>query len=112
VARTLIGTAGADLASRILEIESGLQKKALVYQFWVDLSLSEAAWAVQILRKCGYFFGGVVPLWNRGDALLMQKTMGEPNWDEIRVVDEKGQEILKRVRDDWNQVKNKALEQV
>lgn len=101
VVRATISNAGRDLASRVREIESQYDARALVYQFWVDLSRVGAPRAIAVLREKGYFIGGVVPLWNGGDAFLMQKTLEKPDWAAIRVCDDKGREILERVRKDW-----------
>lgn len=101
VVRTTISKAGADPASKVHEIESRYDSRALVYQFWVDLSDPGAARAILTLREKGFFMGGVVPLWNGGDAFLMQKILQRPDWDSIRVYGDRGREILDRVRQDW-----------
>ncbi len=63
------------------------------------------------MRKSGYFSVGSF-LCGIGECLIDAKNYGEAQLGRIHVIDEKGQEVLRYVRDDWNQLKNKVLEQV
>jgi hypothetical protein len=101
VVRTTVAEAGSDLVSRVRKIRSRYDGRAAVYQFWVDLSHPGAPEAVLVLQKAAFFLGGVVPLWNGGDALLLQKTLQTPDWGTMQVVGEKAQAMLDRVREDW-----------
>ena len=57
--------------------------------------------AVDILRKKGYFLGGVLPRWFDHDGILMQKLFCSPDFDGIRLHSERSHKILEMVKQDW-----------
>jgi hypothetical protein len=56
---------------------------------------------VDLLRQKRYFFGGVLPRWFDQDGILMQKLIGSPDFDKIRLHSERSHKILEMVKQDW-----------
>jgi len=101
VARMALHEAGEDLES---VLESAEQEAAgqgvVVFQVWLPLE----PWcgrAVELLRRRGYFLGGLLPRWFDHDGILMQKLAASPSWEKINLHFERAKEILALVRQDW-----------
>ena len=96
---TVIGSDFADLLTKFDQqaSESGI----MVYQVFLPLTVAATGEAVDVLRRHGYFLGGVVPRWFGDDGLLMQKVLGSPNFEGIRLYTERAKNILALVTADW-----------
>jgi hypothetical protein len=57
--------------------------------------------AVDVLRKRGYFLGGILPRWFDVDGMLMQKITGRPNWEGIQLFSDRAKKILELIKKDW-----------
>lgn len=102
VARVAVHKPGKDFASRLESLDAELRQKGiLVAQVWMNLAFPWVGGAVEALRRRGYFLGGYLPRWFDTDGLLMQKMTGTPNWGGISTYGDRAEEILKRVRSDW-----------
>jgi len=107
VARMAIMETGADFERAFDEHEkTALDKGTVVIQAWLKLSCPWSGRAAGALRKRGYFLGGVLPRWFNEDGMLMQKIIGQPNWEGIQLYSERAKRILELVKADWQQVKN------
>ena len=102
VARVAVHQVGADFRDFCDELESRLLAKgAQVVQVWFKLTCPWVGKAVDILRSKGYFLGGILPRWFDTDGLLMQKIVGRPNWDGIKIHSDWANKILELVKADW-----------
>jgi hypothetical protein len=105
VARLAVHAAGADFESAFDEQEKTVQEKGVVVlQVWLKLSWSWVGQAVDILRKRGYFLGGILPRWFDVDGMLMQKVIGKPNWEGIQLYFDRAKKILELIKADWQRV--------
>ena len=103
VARITVGKPGTDFKAAIVQQEKALVNRGMiVFQFWLNLSWPFIDAAVEVLRKQGYFFGGLLPRWFGTDGLLMQKVMQTPNWEGIHLYSERAKKILDLVQADWS----------
>jgi hypothetical protein len=105
VARVAVHTAGTDFATRLEALEKDLRNKGvLVIQIWLNLAGPWIGGAVQILRRNGYFLGGVLPRWFDTDGLLMQKIFKHPDWEGICTYTDRYKKIHELVRSDWERL--------
>ena len=105
VARIAVTAIGEDFESFLSNLETEtIPDDTVVIQVWVNLGCQWAGHAVGVLRKRGYFLGGILPRWFDDDGLLMQKIAGTPNWEGIRLYSEHAGEILRLLRKDWEEV--------
>jgi len=102
VARIALQEIGADLGEYVAALEQkAIERKAVVFQVWLDLAQPRIGRAVEILRERGYFFGGTLPRWFDSDGLLMQKLLCPPNFEGIVLVSDSVKELLEFIKEDW-----------
>lgn len=102
VGRFNIISVGGDFKSVVSELEKeGKKEKTLVFQFFLNLSEPWVEAAVEILRKRGYFFGGLVPRWFDADGMLMQKNLAPPDFKSPLLHSAKARKLLKYIQADW-----------
>jgi hypothetical protein len=102
VARILVTSSGPDFEQVLAVKEESLLKQNMkVIQVWLNASWPWVGAAAEILRKRGYFLGGAFPRWFDVDGLLLQKVVGQPNWEGIHCYSERTETICRAVRDDW-----------
>jgi len=105
VARIAIPGSGSDLEICMTNLEAtAREKKAVVFQAWVNLTEPWAGETVATLRRMGYFFGGALPRWFDGDGLLMQKLDCPPDFESIVLATEAGRRILSFIETDRKKV--------
>lgn len=105
VARIAVAAIGEDFESYFNGLENEiLTGKIKVIQVSLNLACRWAGRAVEVLRGRGYFIGGILPRWFDDDALLMQKILGRPDWESIHLFTDWAGEILRIVRNDWEEV--------
>ncbi|MBM4276844.1 MAG: hypothetical protein FJ130_03045 [Deltaproteobacteria bacterium] len=110
VARFAVHDTGADLESAFADQEKAVQEKGVVvFQVWLKLSWPWVGQAVDVLRKRGYFLGGILPRWFDVDGMLMQKIIEEPNWEGIQLYSDRAKKILEIIRKDWERVVGSVL---
>jgi hypothetical protein len=104
VARCMVTTPGQDVPQRVAELERELRRDnyALI-QFFVDLGTPWSGGVVEQLRREGFSFGGLLPIWFGSDGLLLQKHLIDPDFDGMKIVSERGRSLLELVRRDWEQ---------
>ncbi|MEW6666910.1 MAG: GNAT family N-acetyltransferase [Thermodesulfobacteriota bacterium] len=102
VARVAANSVGRDFADAFSALDVRLQGKGThLVQVWVKLTRPEAGWVTEQLRRKGYFLCGVLPRWfEEGDALLMAKTPGRPNWEGIQLYSDRIKRLFEFVRGD------------
>jgi hypothetical protein len=102
VARCTVTVPGADLALRLAELERELQKgNYALNQVFIDLGKPWSGNIVEHLRDHGYSLGGLLPIWFGSDGLLMQKHFVNPDFDGMQVCSQRGRDVLKLVKHDW-----------
>ncbi|HTY24989.1 MAG TPA: hypothetical protein VMC85_17795 [Desulfomonilaceae bacterium] len=102
VARIAVEQIGEDFARYLDGLENkALNQKAVVIQVWLKLAVPAVSAAVSILRKKGYFLGGLLPRWFDHDGILMQKLLCPPDFDGIRLYSDRAHQILDIVKEDW-----------
>lgn len=104
IARVTVLEAGSDL-ERVLASEEQrlLNQNVAVIQVWLKLSWPWIGKTVASLKNIGYSFGGVLPQWFGEDGLLMQKTVSQPNWEDIHLFSERAKKLLEFIKADWQQ---------
>ncbi len=102
VARLSFLRTGIDLENVLDALEKDLAARdIIVIQAWLKLSEPWVGNAVELLRKRGYFFGGILPRWFGEDGMLMQKVMARPNWEGITLYTGRAKQILEFAQNDW-----------
>jgi hypothetical protein len=106
VARVAFHEAGYDFTSAMDKLEQDLKEKDVqVVQVWLNLAQPWIGASVDVLRKRGFFLGGLLPGWFKTDGLLMQKTARQPHWKSIHIHFERAERLLKMVKEDWKKVR-------
>ena len=101
VARVAVTGIGQDFESYFDGLEAEvLSRKIKVIQVWLNLSCPWVGSAVEVLRGRGYFIGGILPRWFDDDGLLMQKIVGQPDWEGIHLFSDRAAEILRMIKND------------
>lgn len=102
VARITVDEVGGDFEQSLLERESEAKRdNPLVIQARLNLGSPWNAFAVERLRRNGYFLGGVLPRWFGGDGLLMQKVLCEPGFGGARLLTDRARRLLDYIEKDW-----------
>jgi hypothetical protein len=102
LARVNVHQVGRDFATVLdAELDRLVEKHFRVIQVWLRLSWPWVGETVRILRDRCFFFGGALPRWFDEDGLLMQKVLGQPNWEGINLHTDRAKQILCFIKDDW-----------
>lgn len=92
---------GADFAAKVSELESFVVDNSVVtVQVYLPLASPFVSFAVDCLRKQGYFIGGVLPFWFGADGLVMQKSC-ELNWQNLSLYSKKSRYLLDVIYKDY-----------
>jgi hypothetical protein len=111
VARLSVNEAGADFEESLGAHEKAVREKGIiVIQVWVKLSCRWINWVAEALNERGYFFGGILPRWFDEDGMLMQKIIGEPNWNGIQLYADRAKKITDMVKADWQRICERSKE--
>jgi len=109
VARITIWNTGKDFASVFGEKESQVVSQgAKVIQVWLKLSEPWVGKATELLRDKGYFLGGVLPRWFDSDGMLMQKIIGKPHWEDLKILTDRARRIVAIAKKDWTEITGEA----
>lgn len=96
---------GEDLAEALAGREAEADARGVeVCQVWLPLAAPWVGWAADELRLRGYFLGGVLARWFDEDGLLMQRLAHAPDWEDMQILTERSQEIVRLARQDWEAV--------
>ncbi|MGF1611138.1 MAG: hypothetical protein ACFCUQ_17175 [Kiloniellales bacterium] len=106
--RLLVRKAAADLEDKVAKLEEEARASGR-RMLQVVLNLGEPACgpAVTLLRRQGFWLGGLLPRWLDNDGLLMQKSLDVPNFPAIRVELPETQALLKSIIADAEAVGSK-----
>ncbi len=106
VLRMAVKETGKDLAKKLKLIEKEARDRGIVcFQVWLNLGKPYIGEAIDILRKNGYFLGGLLTRWFDTDGILMQKLITKPCWDDIVIAFEHDKVIVDSAYNDWNEIK-------
>jgi hypothetical protein len=109
VARIAVWNTGKDFPSVFGEVESRVMGQgARVIQVWLKLSEPWVGKAAEVLRDKGYFLGGVLPRWFDADGMLMQKIIGKPHWEDMKILTDRARRIVTIAREDWAEITGKG----
>ncbi len=109
VARMAVREAGEDFSAAFAgEEERALGRGVTILQVWIKLSWPWVGVIAEYLRGRGYFLGGALPGWFGEDGLLMQKVMGTPNWEGIRLYTDRAHKVMELVRTDWRSLRDEG----
>jgi phenylalanine ammonia-lyase len=99
VGRCQLNRQGADIAACMTRFEEdALARKCVVLQVFINLGEPWNGAGVELLRRNGYFLGGLVPRWFDSDGLLMQNVLEMPPLDSIKLYSERAHRILRFIR--------------
>jgi hypothetical protein len=102
VARIVVPEVSADFVARFSELEKeAISRNAVVVQAWLDLTQPCVGEVVEVLRRSGYFFGGIIPRWFDGDGILMQKLFCPPDFESIHLLADFSKQLLGVIMRDW-----------
>ena len=105
VSRMTVEEIGPDFGSELDRAEEEARSTgSVVSQAHLHLGCPWVGRAVEILRRRGYFLGGVLPRWFDSDGMLMQKITGRPNWEGINLHMDSAKRLLEMVEADWRSV--------
>ncbi len=108
VARFTLPAPGADLHDYLVRQErAALDKNCSIFQVYMSLASSSMGAAVDVLRKHGYFLGGILPRWFDEDGLLMQKLLHEPDAQNIQLHSDRAARMLEMILADRKSVCHK-----
>jgi hypothetical protein len=103
--RAAIHSVGEDFEGVLSDLETRHRgRNTHLVQIWLKLTDPAVGWAVELLRRKGYFFCGVMPRWfEDGDGLLMEKAFSRPHWEGIELYSDRAKRLLEHIRADWEE---------
>jgi hypothetical protein len=104
LSRITVWQIGMDFSGWLRQVEQEAKKAGIIlFQVIIPLNTPVAGKAAEYLKNEGYWLGGVMPGWFGADGLLMQKTLHEPDFSQIKVYSKPGKAILEMVKSDYLQ---------
>jgi hypothetical protein len=92
---------GSDLRQRIAAVEKQARaNNRTMVQVALELASPTSDEACEELRKAGFWFGALLPRWMHVDALLLQKSLGEPYFDGIQAFTNDAKALLRFIKAD------------
>jgi hypothetical protein len=102
LSRMTVRQIGADFGDWLRQTEQeALDAGVIVFQIIVPLDTPVVGTAAEYLQNAGYWLGGLMPGWFGADGLLMQKTLHDPDFSQIKVYSKPGKAILAMVKADY-----------
>ncbi len=109
VRRVQVAAVGRDFPARLEAVDAAARQDALaVVQVYLDAGRPGVAFAVEALRRRGYVFGGLIPLWFGTDALMLQKPAAPPDFASINLHAARARDLLARIRAEWERAHGPA----
>ncbi len=93
LAKLMVRRPGSDLGDRLALMEKDCPGRH-AYQLFIPLGQPGTTHAVDAAREAGYFFGGILPLWDDTDFLLMQKLNSDPDFSRIELLTDEAKALL------------------
>jgi len=103
---------GADWSDIVVAIlDQAHLHKIISLQIILNMACPCIDAAVTILRKQGFFFGGLAPRWFGSDAILMQRILDkEPDYAAIKLYTRTGKNLLAAVRTDQQTIQQLSVQ--
>lgn len=100
LAKSVITSIGEDFTAVLKNLENDNPDQ---YAYHLHLPLSDPGLpdAVEVAHSCGYFFGGLLPLWRDSDVLLMQKLTIKADYTAPKLLTDQAKQLFGYVRKDW-----------
>lgn len=98
-ARMHVQAVGRDFADALAHLEQAYGR-CRIRQITLNLDQPGVSHAVETAREAGYFLGGLLPLWDDRDALLLQKIPAAPDFAAIQLNADAAKRILELVAAD------------
>lgn len=103
VARVQVATVGRDFPAHLEALAEKVRQEGLaVVQVYVNTGEPGVAFAVNALRKAGFFFGGFLPLWFKSDGIMLQKLYVTPDFETVNLFSDRGKALFAHIRADWD----------
>ena len=96
VARCHVASVGSDIASRMDEV---VRRGYTLVEVFINAGTATSPWAVEQLRRSGFFVAGLVPQWFGADAILMLRLTIAIDTDSINVWSDDGKKLANAVID-------------
>lgn len=93
LARMTVKAVGTDIAEHIGRFVLDYPDRH-IHQIVLPLCHPGVSLAVQAAREAGFFLGGLLPLWDDRDMLLMQKLRAEPDYSKVELYTREAGELL------------------
>ena len=102
VTRCTVIAPGSDLAERIRLLDNEMiERNHALLQCFIPLGVPWSIPVIELLRREGFFIGGILPLWFGDDGLLMQKLYVDGKFEEMRLCSARARRIREIVKADW-----------
>ncbi|EKO38638.1 MAG: hypothetical protein B193_2646 [Solidesulfovibrio magneticus str. Maddingley MBC34] len=103
VERVQVAAVGRDFPTHADALEERANRLGLaVVQVYLNASCPGTPWAAQTLRRRGYVFGALAPLWfPDGDALMLQRLAAEPDFEAVKLYADRAKAIMAHIRQEW-----------
>jgi hypothetical protein len=101
VARCVVTEPGTGLAAQLTDLEQKLRQEGFaLIQVYVNLGQPLSNAMVDLLHEQGYRLGGLLPIWFGDDGLLLQKHFVDPDLDGMKILSDRGRQLVAFVRQD------------
>jgi len=102
LARVTVHQVGTDFETAFnAEEKRIMDKDCTIIQVCFKSSWPWIGEVIDVLRNRRFCLGGALPRWFGEDGFLMQKVLGQPNWEGINLYTERASQILRFIKDDW-----------
>lgn len=92
---------GADLPAKVARaVAAARHNGRTMVQLALSLDSPSVDAAVEAMRDAGFWFGALLPRWMGSDALLMQRAIGEPWFEDIQLFTNDAKALLRYVQED------------
>lgn len=86
-------------------VRDACERGTISLQITLNMAEPHIEKAVDILRKHGFFFGGLIPRWFESDGLLMQRLFNdEPQYEKIKLYTSTAKDLLRFIGNDRESV--------
>lgn len=103
--RVSVSAVGSDwdaFLNNLLQLAS--QRNVTSLQVVVSTALPCCGTAVELMRRSGFYLGGLFPRWFGSDGIMMQRVMGkQPDFSGIKLYSSNARELLKYIQADMIQ---------
>jgi len=105
--KVAVSSIGGDWATVVAELlTEAVRRQVISLQVVLNTSCPSIGEATEMLRRNGFFFGGLAPRWFGTDGVLMQQLFGgEPDYEETKLYSQTAKELMAFIRADRETVR-------